>query len=77
LRINGLQQGILNKHLIVLHDFGAKLLIFHFNQGKCLSLPKIRYNEDKVKANYLSLCEKYPFYKGRGGSASVGKVTCH
>jgi len=33
--------------------------------------------EDNVKKANKSICKKYPFYKGGGGSASVGKVTCH
>ena len=34
--------------------------------------------QDWVKKNYKSQCAKnFPFYKGGGGSASVGKVSCN
>jgi len=34
--------------------------------------------ESWVKENYNSQCAKnFPFYKGGGGSASVGKVSCN
>jgi hypothetical protein len=34
--------------------------------------------QDWVKKNYKSQCAKnFPFYKGGGGSASVGKVSCY
>ncbi len=32
--------------------------------------------EEYIKQNYKSTCAQYPFYKGGGGSASVGKMNC-